>query len=65
MERTKDTHEDFKLIATREKEEVIWVYLRFRNSCIPSIVVTYWNPASISCDASFVVVAPVQISMCD
>ena len=27
-------------------------YLRFLNSCIPSIVVTYWNPASTSLVAS-------------
>ncbi len=31
------------------------------NSCIPSIVVTYWNPASMSFVASLAVVAPVQI----
>jgi len=35
--------------------------LRFLNSCIPSIVVTYWNPASISCAASFAVVAPEHV----
>jgi len=36
-------------------------YLRFLNSCIPSIVVTYWNLDSISFVASFAVVAPVQV----
>jgi len=37
------------------------VYLRFLNSCIPSIVVVYWNPASISLVASFAVVAPATV----
>ena len=36
-------------------------YLRFLNSCIPSIVVTYWNPFSMSLVASLAVVAPVQV----
>ena len=35
-------------------------YLRFLKSCIPSIVVTYWKPDSISLVASLAVVAPVQ-----
>jgi len=35
--------------------------LRFLNSCIPSIVVMYWNPASMSFVASFAVVAPVHV----
>jgi len=36
-------------------------YLRFLNSCIPSIVVTYWNPFSMSLVASLAVVAPVHV----
>ena len=35
-------------------------YLRFLKSCIPSIVVTYWKPASMSFVASLAVVAPTQ-----
>ena len=40
-----------------EKRRVVG-YLRFRNSCIPSIVVWYVNPCSSSAVASFAVVAP-------
>ena len=36
-------------------------YLRFLNSCIPSIVVTYWNPFSTSFVASLAVVAPAHV----
>ena len=37
------------------------LYLRFRNNCIPSIVVMYWNPFSMSLVASLAVVAPVHV----
>jgi hypothetical protein len=33
----------------------------FLKSCIPSIVVTYWNPPSMSFVASFAVVALTQV----
>lgn len=36
-------------------------YLRFLNSWIPSIVVTYWKPVSIRCVASFAVVVPATM----
>jgi hypothetical protein len=36
-------------------------YLRFLNSWMPSIVVTYWNPFSTSLVASLTVVAPEHI----
>ena len=35
--------------------------MRFLDSCIPSIVVTYWNPASVNFVASSAVVAPVHV----
>lgn len=48
-----------------EKEGVrkggLGVYLRFLNTCIPSIVVMYWNPFSMSLVASLAVVAPVHV----
>jgi len=37
-----------------------WVYLRFLKSFVPSISVTYWKPASISCMASCLLVAPLH-----
>jgi len=36
-------------------------YLRFLNSFVPSISVTYWKPVSISAVASFMLVAPLHI----
>jgi hypothetical protein len=40
-----------KAVSCIEKERIVCCLCcgtsRFRNSCIPSIVVTYWNPASI------------------
>lgn len=38
------------------------VYLRFLYRCSPSIVCTYSNPASISCDASFGSLAILQVN---
>lgn len=36
-------------------------YFLFLNSFIPSISVTYWKPFSISCVASFIVFAVLQV----
>ena len=45
-----------------EKEEGFVCYLRFRNSISASgVVVTYSNPFSISCVASFVFSAVLQV----
>jgi hypothetical protein len=43
-----------------QKKERGLDYFLFLNSCIPSIVVTYWKPASISFMTSLAVVAPVH-----
>ena len=37
------------------------VYLRFRNSFVPSISVTYWNPFSISCAACLMLSAVLHV----
>ena len=55
--RAKKVLEKVVFDGLKKKED----YLRFLNSCIPSIVVMYWNPASISCVASFAVVAPAHV----
>ena len=39
-------------------------YLRFLNSCIPSVVVTYWNPSSISLVASLMFLAVLHVARC-
>jgi len=53
------------IIFWQKLERALWekreVYFRFLKSCIPSIVVTYWNPASMSFVVSCAVVAPVHI----
>lgn len=38
----------FYFLFVNVKKEGVCVYFLFRNSCIPSIVVVYWNPASTS-----------------
>ena len=55
------TSEDSKLPEASSSFEARARYLRFLKSCIPSIVVTYWNPFSMSLVASLAVVVPVQV----
>jgi parallel beta-helix repeat protein len=51
----------FAIIVYTRKREKLKVYLRFLNSFIPSISVTYWKPCSIRVVASCTVVAVLQV----